>query len=404
MQILFRDASCGSVVERGDNDEMGGQHERNYMNRSIEILVLSLLLSLLFVLSTSAQSRRVPQATPTPPARDDDTVRVDTEEIKLNVTAFDDDGHFISDVKETDLVVTENDVLHQPTSVRRIPANVLIVMDTGGEMRQIKSLDQTRKTARAIVSALKAEESIAVVQYADTAEIVAEWTTDKSAVSRAIGRTKFGRRSVFVEALDLARDFLLKNPLENKHLVLITDGTDSSANLAAKKEAIERLLATEISVHVLSYTRLEVVDIEPRTKGITNSPPPKAMPDEVAAQLPNGVRDVATAPKAKTINLDRTLLRKLKARKTDLEESEKQLDSLAENTNGTSVVPESLDEMVDKTAYIAKIIDASYVVTYTPKVPIAETRGPAERNIIVTSKRPGLQIQARRKLIVNPNN
>ena len=407
MRLLFRDAPRGSVhsvVSSGDNDVMRYEHDRHYMNRTAKLLILSLLLSVLFAVSASAQSRRVPQATPTPPTKEDDTVRVDTEEIKLNVTAFDDEGHFISDVRSTDLVVTENDVLHQPSSVRRIPANVLIVMDTGGEMRQIKSLDQTRKTARAIVAALKPEDSIAVVQYADTAEIVAEWTTDKAAVSRAIGRTKFGRRSVFVEALDLARDFLLKNPLENKHLVLITDGTDSGRNLAAKKAAFERLLATEISVHVLSYTRMEAVDIEPRTKGISNSPPPKAMPDEVAAQLPNGVRDVATAPKAKTINLDRTLLRTLKARKADLEESEKQLDSLAENTNGTSVVPESLDEMVDKTAYIAKIIDASYVVTYTPKVPIAETRGPVERIIVVTSKRPGLQIQARRKLIVNPNN
>jgi hypothetical protein len=125
------------------------------------------------------------------------------------------------------------------------------------------------------------------------------------------------------------------------------------------------------------------------------------MPDEVAAQLPNGVRDVATAPKAKTINLDRTLLRKIRARKADLENSEKQLEDLAEHTNGTSVIPESLDEMVEKTALVAKMIDASYVITYIPKVPIADG---GERNIEVTSKRPGLEVQARRKVIAAPNN
>ena len=154
---------------------------------------------------------------------------------------------------------------------------------------------------------------------------------------------------------------------------------------------------------ILSYARLEAQDIAPRTKMITNSPPPKAMPDEVAAQLPNGVRDVATAPKAKTINLDRTLLRKLKARKSDLENSEKQLEGLAENTNGTVVIPENLDEMVEKTTLVAKMIDSSYVLTYIPKIPLAQNGGPTERNIIVTSKRPGLQVDAHRKLIVNPN-
>lgn len=374
------------------------RHER------LKYLVIVAAFLLCFTSLAAAQSRRVPPPTPTPTPRDDDTERVITEEIKLNVVAFDDNGRFVGDVKESDLVVTEDNILHQPTSVRRIPANVLIVMDTGGEMRQVKSLDWTRRTARALVGSLRSEDSVAILQYGDSAEIVAEWTSDKSELQRAIGRTKFGRRSVFVDALNLATDFLLKNPLDNQHLVLITDGTDSDASEARKRDAMQRLLSTGISVHVLSYTRMEAQDIAPRTKAITNSPPPKAMPDEVAAQLPNGVRDVATAPKAKTINLDRTLLRKVRARKSDLEKSEKQLDSLAENTNGTSIVPETLEEMVEKTGTIAKMIDASYALTYIPKIPIAESATPAERSIIVTSKRPGLLVQAKRKVIINPNN
>jgi hypothetical protein len=44
------------------------------------------------------------------------------------------------------------------------------------------------------------------------------------------------------------------------------------------------------------------------------------------------------------------------------------------------------------------------VLTYIPKVPLTEKGGAAERRIEVTSKRPGLQVQARRKLIVNSNN
>ncbi len=367
----------------------------------LHFLFFSFAILLSLVTFGAAQSRRVPQASPTPPARDDDAERVVTEEVKLNVVAFDDNGEFVGDVKESDLVITENNILHQPTSVRRIPANVLIVMDTGGEMRQVKSLDQTRKVARALEAALRPEDSIAILQYGDSAEIVAEWTKDKSEISRAIGRTKFGRRSEFVYALNLATDFLLKNPLENKHLVLITDGTDSNSNDARKRDAMRRLLSTEISVHVLSYARLEADDLAPRTKMVSNLPPPKAMPDEIAAQLPNGARDIATTPKSKTINLDRTLLRKLKARKTDLENSETQLEGLAENTNGTVVIPESLDEMVEKTALVAKIIDSSYVLTYIPKIPLSQTGGPAERNIVVTSKRSGLQVEARRKLIVN---
>src|SRR5690349_17587142 len=115
--------------------------------------------------ATFGQSRRVsPAPTPTP---EEDTVRVHTEEIKLNVLAFDEKGNFYKDVTAGDLVITENNILHQPTSVRRVPANVLILMDTGGELRTVKSLDQTRKVARAVIDALRPGDSVAIETYAE---------------------------------------------------------------------------------------------------------------------------------------------------------------------------------------------------------------------------------------------
>jgi len=353
-----------------------------------------------FACMGNAQSGRVqPSPTPTPV---DDTVRINTEEIKLNVLAFDENGNFFRDVNANDLVITENNILHQPASVRRLPANVLIVMDTGGDLRVVKSLEQTRRIARGVVQALRPGDSVAIIQYSDKAEIVGEWTSDKAQMLEAIKRTNFGRRDVFVDALKLATDFMLKNPLENKHLVLITDGTDSRGLSSAKFDAFQRLLTTDISVHVLSYTSMESNAIEPRTKTISNSPPPKAMPDEVRDQLPTGgPREAAKMPRiGPTINMDRTLIKRMKDRQADLEVSQQQLERLAENTNGEFILPETIDEMAEKSALVARMIDSSYVVTYMPKIPVVETRGIAERNIEVTSKRSGLVVQARRKLVI----
>src|SRR5687767_4792462 len=102
-------------------------------NACVYLFILSVAIVLIFAVDSPAQSRRV-RPTPTPTPREDDTERVVTEEIKLNVVAFDGQGEFVGNVNAADLVVTDNNILHQPTSVRRIPANVLIVMDTGGEL------------------------------------------------------------------------------------------------------------------------------------------------------------------------------------------------------------------------------------------------------------------------------
>lgn len=356
-------------------------------------LVLGMLI---FSISVSAQSGRV-QPTPTP----EDPIKVETEEIKLNVLAFDSQGKFFKDVTANDLVITENDILHQPASVRRIPANVLIVLDTGGEMRYLKSLDKTRQVAKALVGALGAEDNVAIIQYADTAELIDDFTNDRARTHDAVmKRTKFGRGSALIEAVTMATDMLRKLPVDNRHLVLITDGTDGRNRSSARFEAFQKLMATDISVHVFSYTSMESTDIEPRTKGISKSPPPKAMPDEVAKQLPNGVRDVAIAPKIVSINTDRTFIRTMKARKASLDVAEAELRKLADNTNGEFILPTSIDEMIGKAPLVARMIDSAYVVTYVPKVSVVETRGVAERKITVSSKRPGLDVQARRRVLV----
>src|SRR5438105_1890866 len=143
--------------------------------QSAKFLIIVLAAILFLALASAAQSGRV---VPTPTPKEDDTVRVFTEEVKLNVLAFDENGNFFRDVNRNDVVITENNILHQADSVRRLPANVLIVMDIGGELRAVKSLEQTRKTAKAVVNSLRAGDSMALIENGDKADIVQEWTSD----------------------------------------------------------------------------------------------------------------------------------------------------------------------------------------------------------------------------------
>ncbi len=362
------------------------------------VLKYAQIFALIFFAATAADAqsgRTKPTPTPAP-----DEVKIATEEVKLNVLAFDEEGEFVRGVTADDLVISENNVLHQPTSVRRVPANVLIVMDTGGELRSVKDLEQTKRAARAVVDGLREGDSIAVLQYADTAQIIGEWTNDKSQAIAAINRARFGRKAAFVDALTLATNFLQKSGVDNKHMVLISDGTDSWERTSARREVFQRILGTDISVYVISYTQLEAADIEPHTKAVTNnSPPPQAMPPEIVSQLPNGVRQAAQNPQVgPTIITDRKHLKIMRERKADLEKAEAQLMKLAEDTNGEIMIPTTLEEMIERSGLVARLIDKSYVVTYLPKIPLDED--PNERIILVTSKRPGLAVVARRRLVI----
>ncbi len=338
--------------------------------------------------------------TPTPPD-DDDSVKIDTEEIKVNVSAFDRYGEFVSEVNKEDLVIIEDGRLHQATSVRRIPANVLIVLDTGGEMRQVKNITQTRETAKELVRKLDSDNSIAVLEYSDKARILTDWTKNKFKVYDDLDKKLiFGRRSMFSNALELATIYLSKTDADNRHLVLITDGTDSLGSEKRLEEVRRDLLGTNINVHVISYTSLEIEVVKPKAKNLREGSDKKALPQEVIDQLPNGVRDVANAPRAASVITDRKVINTYKERQKALEDGEKYLLNLTEDTSGLFILPEDLEEMSEKAVLVAKAIDSNYVVTYTPKRALSESKQGEIRDIEVSSRKPGLQVLAKRKLIV----
>lgn len=360
------------------------------------------VLSLLFIFSVSlwAQSGNTRQAqpTPTPPEQ---VERVDTEEIKLNISAFDANGIFVSDLRVEDLVINEDGRLHQATSVRRTAANVLILLDVGNEIAYAKRRAATSAAARGLVTALQETDSVAVMQYGDKVEVLSDWTKDKAAVLSVLSDKKlgFGKRSAFNQALGMAVDFFRKTPLENRHLVLISDGVDTFNDLRSKNLAVKNLLSSDINVHVISYTVLQqnAITLPKTLKG--GGTRPKPLPP--GAEPP--VRGTTPTYPILTINLDREMIRKRQEQIARLKISEQFLRTIAEDTNGEIFLPETVEEMVDKTARLAKNIDSQYVVTYTPKRPLNEASDGEVRLIEVSSKRAGIDIQGRRKLVVVNN-
>lgn len=366
--------------------------------------MLSRFLLIIFVglFIINAVYAQTPTPTPTPFEKDDVPVKVDVEEIKLNVSAFDRFGEFVPKIQKEDLVIIEDGRLNQATSVRRTPASVLIVLDTGGELRQVKNITQTRETAKALINKLGSGNSIAVLEYHDKARILTEWTTDKSQIINDLDKKLFfGKHSVFSNALELATTFLGKSELENQHLVLISDGTDSIWNDKTREAVLRKLLGTNINVHVISYTQLEIEQIKPKTKALQKgSPQRKTLPPEVIAGMPQAIQDMNNAPQIASINTDRKFINAYKDRREALEKGENYLLKLTQDTSGVFILPETKEEMIEKVNLIAKVIDSNYVVTYIPKRPLSESKAGEIRDIEISSKRKGLQVLARRKLII----
>ena len=331
----------------------------------------------------------------------------------MSVSALTAGGHLVPDLKKEDLVIMDNGRLEQANAVRRVPANVLLMLDTGGTMRG--NLSATLSAANALIGSLAEGDSIAVFQLSDKPHMIVDWTRDKAAAAEMIQKKlTFGRRTGLYRAMSEARGYFSEHRGENRHLVLITAGIDSFNDETAKKAAMAELLSTDINVNVISYTQMQKGTVPRKREVIAQGEwKPKRLPEEIVQTLPDPKRpehpederevtprEIAKIPRLAGVSLDFERLTNARKRSRELDAAETFLDAVSTDTNGLFLLPETSDEMDEKAAALAALIDSQWVIAYTPKNTLSDAPPGEVRNIEVSSKRPGVQVQARRKLIL----
>ena len=373
-----------------------------------------LLVLLLSAGNTSAQDRPQlkPKPSPTPKvepkSEDQEPVRVFTEEVRLPVSAMDQYGHYDPTLEIDDVLVLEDGEPQKIRSVRHIPANVLFILDTGGDGNGLSGLSKKTSTTRAValkvISRLPEGDRIAVMQSSNQAELLQSWTDDVDEVTRTLTWKLFaGKRSRLFETMTRAAQMLSDQPEGSRHVILVTDGVETPGGKVSLDDALKQLLGVRATVHVISYTafvrqKTDQHNVKIVTKNNPISGNPVITNDPT---LPPGVnRGGPTFGVG--ITFDPAMRRVRKAYEAETRKSEKWLATLADETGGRIFLPKSTDEMIDEGEEVAREIGAEYVVTYRPTRPLAEAKPGEYRKVQVASRRVGLHLRSRRGYLV-PN-
>jgi VWFA-related protein len=374
------------------------------LKRTTGLLVMAALFALAAT-QISSQEPAKPQPSPQPSPSPEERVRVFTEEVRLPVVAFDSYGHYDPTLELDDILVLEDGVAQQVRSVRHIPANVLFVLDTGGETSglggQSKKTSLTRDVAAQLINRLENGASIAVMQSGNSAEMLQPWTTDKSAVLRTLkNKLVSAKRSRISEAIVNASVQLKDRAEGSRHVVMITDGVDSPGSKVDGAEALKLLVAARATVHIISYTEFVRQKSETKSSRISAGPrPPNA--DPIRATDPTQPPGTTRSPSyGIRVGFDPAMKRQRKAYEAEVKKSQQVLKDVADETGGRMMLPINSQEMLAQANEVARAIGAEYVVTYRPKRPLAEAKPGEYRRIDVASRRVGLSLQARRGYVV----
>lgn len=355
--------------------------------------------------SASAQAGRRPEPSPTPPNEEQDPVRVFTEEVRLPVIALDQFGHYDPTLEVDDVLVLEDGVAQQVRSVRHIPANVLLLLDTGGELSGLggssKLTSLTREVAIQVMRSVPETTALAVMQFNNTVELLQPWTTDKDVLLKVL-KTKLssGKRARFSDALVAAAALMKDRPEGSRHLVVVTDGVDTAGTKTSRAEALKQLAAARATVHIISYTEFVRQKREGRTPGVSTGQVPTAR-DPITATDPTLPPGTTRNPSfGISVRFDPAMRRQRKGYEVEIKKSQQVLTSVAEEMGGRIFLPLNSEQMLAQAREAAAEIGSEYVVTYRPKRPLANSKPGEYRSLEVAARKQGLTLRSRRGYVV----
>jgi VWFA-related protein len=144
----------------------------------------------------------------------------------IEFTATDPQGEYLS-VSAEDLEIVEDDVAQRVETFHEAsqPVSIILALDASGSMRRRET--DVISSARAFAAALRPEDKLAVMLFADGVTVLHDLTTDRAASSEAIDTYKTGGGTALYDGITeaLAR---LEQTEGRRVIVAMTDGRDEN--------------------------------------------------------------------------------------------------------------------------------------------------------------------------------
>jgi VWFA-related protein len=182
---------------------------------------LALIICVLATYSVQAQT-----------VNDDDTIRVDTGLVNLNVSIFSMNRKLkIEPLQQNDFSVFENGKSEEIKffATAEAPFDLILLLDLSGST--VKKLKLIRKTSKKFVEATRPIDRIAIVTFSSEAKAVAPLTEDRKLLLKKIEEIEppFGGTN-FWDALQFTLDKVVDKDAKERRtaIVVLTDGVDNA--------------------------------------------------------------------------------------------------------------------------------------------------------------------------------
>jgi len=160
------------------------------------------------------------------------TLTRNVDEVVLNCTVVDQDGHLVKDLDQSDFHVFEDNVLQNIVSFSHsdVPVSLGIIVDNSGSMRDKRAAVNT--AALDLVRASNPGDEAFIVNFSDEAFLDQDFTSDINKLREGLSHIESRGGTALYDAIVASADQLAHGARRPKQVLLvITDGEDNASTL-----------------------------------------------------------------------------------------------------------------------------------------------------------------------------
>jgi Ca-activated chloride channel family protein len=252
----------------------------------------------------------------------DETIKIDTDLVLLDVSVVDQNNTPIFDLKKDDFVVFEDRVKQSIQDVTRqeVPISFGMVIDTSGSMRS--KLQTVTDASMELIRQMRKGDEAFIAQFKAEPELVQDFSTDRRELEDALGELFTSGGTALLDAIIATADYAQEKAntkdgqRRRRALVVVSDGLEKNSAVK-EKEVLDAIKEDEVQIYLVGF-----IDDEEEGKSFFGKSPGK---------------------KAKEL-----------------------LQRLADDSGGRAFFPQDVSEMQAIAAQIAKDLRQQYVLSYYP--------------------------------------
>ena len=182
------------------------------------------------------------------------TFGAEVEVVNLNVSVTNQEGGYVTGLKERDFAVFEDGIRQELALFRHedLPLSIVVVIDGSASMTD--KMKDAQSAAQQFLKTLRPGDMAQLVQFNDRVTVLQAFTSDVAQLTEAIGKAEAAgptalHNALYVSLKDLANEKKrMGAQLRRRAVVLLSDGEDT-ASLVDDNQVIELARKTEINLY-----------------------------------------------------------------------------------------------------------------------------------------------------------